>query len=159
MYSNTNKTGKVKTTTLRKRRFNFKDVISSLFCILTYWAGDLGSSEMWKLVPKRCDCNSRKASLVMHKNRLVTCSKRQQKWVKNGRYIHCLVWFKTKIEESPWSFICLFPSLIRSSSIGMLGSILATDTLLDSHSTLRELKLSNFLPCWSKAANSKMGLR
>lgn len=59
----------------------------------------------------------------------------------------------------PWSFICLFPSFNSRSSIGNEGSMLATDPRLDSHKMLRELKLSNFLPCWSNAANSRMGFR
>lgn len=61
--------------------------------------------------------------------------------------------------ELPWSFICLFPSFNNRSSMGMEGSTLATDTKLDSHKMLKELKLSNFLPCWSNAANSRMGFR
>lgn len=67
--------------------------------------------------------------------------------------------FKARHKVLPWSFICLLPSLNGSSSMGILGSMLTTDTLVDSHNMLRELKLSNFLPCWSKAAKSKMGLR
>lgn len=67
--------------------------------------------------------------------------------------------FKASWRVVPWSFFCLLPSSNSWSSMGIVGSILARDTSVDSHNMLRELKLSNFLPCWSKAARSKMGLR